>query len=158
MLARDPWSSGWRLPRAWFGASPLSRRDAKSAKSLADFGGMEGLIEAAKAEGELNTIALPPDWANYGEMMQRFEEKYGIKVNNAQPDASSQDEINAANQLRRGQQRAPDVFDLGKNVALRNTDLFSPYKVTHWDEIPDELKDPDGRWVSDYGGLHVDWL
>ena len=73
---------------------------------------MDQLIAAAKAEGELNVIALPPDWANYGKMIDTFAQKYGIKVNSAQPDGSSQDEINAANQLR-GQERAPDVFDLG---------------------------------------------
>ena len=113
--------------------------------------GWRQLIAAAQEEGELNVIALPPDWANYGKMIETFAEKYGIEVNSAQPDASSQDEINAANQLR-GQERAPDVFDLGANVALRNTDLFAPYKVATWADIPDELKDPDGLWVSDYGG------
>ena len=109
---------------------------------------MDQLIAAAQAEGELNVIALPPDWANYGTMIETFAEKYGIEVNSAQPDASSQDEINAANQLR-GQERAPDVFDLGGAVALRNTDLFALYKVATWDDIPDELKHPDGLWVSD---------
>jgi putative spermidine/putrescine transport system substrate-binding protein len=126
-------------------------QDAASATSAEDFGGMEQLIAAAQEEGELNVIALPPDWANYGTMIETFAEKYGIEVNSAQPDASSQDEINAANQLR-GQDRAPDVFDLGANVALRNTDLFAPYKVATWGDIPDALKDPDGLWVSDYGG------
>ena len=99
------------------------------------------LIAAAKEEGELNVIALPPDWANYGKMIDTFAPKYGIKVNSAQPDGSSQDEINAANQLR-GQDRAPDVFDLGSNVALRNTDLFAPYKVATWDDIPDAAQGP----------------
>jgi putative spermidine/putrescine transport system substrate-binding protein len=125
--------------------------DAASATSAEDFGGMDQLIAAAKEEGELNVIALPPDWANYGKMIDTFAQKYGIKVNSAQPDASSQDEINAANQLK-GQERAPDVFDLGGNVALRNTDLFTPYKVATWADIPDALKDPNGVWVSDYGG------
>ncbi len=124
---------------------------AASATSAADLGGMEQLIAAAKEEGELNVIALPPDWANYGKMIEAFAQKYGIEVNSAQPDASSQDEINAANQLR-GQARAPDVFDLGVNVALRNTDLFTPYKVATWADVPDALKDPKGLWVSDYGG------
>ena len=31
------------------------------AKSATDFGGMDALVEAAKKEGELNVIALPPD-------------------------------------------------------------------------------------------------
>ena len=43
--------------------------DARTATSAADFGGMDGLIEAAKAEGELNVIALPDDWANYGQII-----------------------------------------------------------------------------------------
>jgi putative spermidine/putrescine transport system substrate-binding protein len=134
-----------------FGCGSAGAQDAASATSAEDFGGMEQLIAAAQEEGELNVIALPPDWANYGKMIDTFAEKYGIEVNSAQPDASSQDEINAANQLR-GQDRAPDVFDLGSNVALRNTDLFAPYKVATWDDIPDALKDPNGLWVSDYGG------
>jgi putative spermidine/putrescine transport system substrate-binding protein len=126
-------------------------QDAATATSAEDFGGMEGLIAAAQEEGELNVIALPPDWANYGKMIDTFAEKYGIEVNSAQPDADSQDEINAANQLR-GQERAPDAFDLGANVALRNTELFAPYKVATWDDIPDTLKEADGLWVNDYGG------
>jgi putative spermidine/putrescine transport system substrate-binding protein len=132
-------------------ASNAGAQDAASATSAADLGGMDQLIAAAKAEGELNVIALPPDWANYGKMIDTFAEKYGIKVNSAQPDANSQDEINAAKQLQ-GQARAPDVFDLGSNVALRNTDVFAPYKVATWDDIPDPLKEPGGLWVSDYGG------
>jgi putative spermidine/putrescine transport system substrate-binding protein len=125
--------------------------DAASATSAADFGGMEMLIAAAKAEGELNVIALPPQWANYGTIIETFSEKYGIKVNSAQPEASSQEEINAAVQ-QKGKSTAPDVFDLGQAVALAHTDMFAPYRVTHFDQIPDDLKDPDGRWVNDYGG------
>jgi putative spermidine/putrescine transport system substrate-binding protein len=124
---------------------------AASATSVEDFGGMDALVEAAQEEGELNVIALPPDWANYGEIIDTFSEKYDITVNSAQPDGSSQDEINAANQLR-GTDRAPDVFDLGLEVAKANEDLFAPYKVQTWEDIPDELKHPDGLWYSDYGG------
>ena len=150
--ARAHWLLGAAMATAVaLACGDAGAQDAATATSAEDFGGMDQLIAAAKEEGELNVIALPPDWANYGKMIDTFAQKYGLTVNSAQPDASSQDEINAANQLR-GQERAPDVFDLGANVALRNTDLFAPYKVATWDDIPDELKDPDGLWVSDYGG------
>jgi putative spermidine/putrescine transport system substrate-binding protein len=125
--------------------------DAASATSAEDFGGMDELVKAAQDEGELNVIALPPDWANYGEVISTFEEKYDIEVNSDQPDAASQDEINAANDLA-GTDRAPDVFDLGQSVALANTDMFAPYQVETWDDIPEEFKDADGTWVNDYGG------
>jgi putative spermidine/putrescine transport system substrate-binding protein len=124
---------------------------AATATSVNDFGGMDKLVAAAKAEGALNVIALPPDWANYGAMLKAFGDKYGIKINSDQPDASSQDEINAATQLK-GQTRAPDVFDLGSNVALANTSLFAPYKTAEFDKVPANLKDPAGAWVSDYTG------
>ena len=126
--------------------------EAATATSVQDFGGFDGLVAAAKEEGQLNVIALPPDWTNYAEVIETFSTTYGIKVNSAQPDASSQDEINAANQLK-GTDRAPDVFDLGPSVAVANVDLFAPYKVQTWEDIPDDLKDPEGRFFSDYGGL-----
>ncbi len=126
--------------------------EASSATSADDLGGMDALVKAAKKEGKLNVIALPPDWANYGNIIKAFEDKYGIKVTSAQPDAASQDEINAAKQLK-GRSSAPDVFDLGQSVALANTDLFAPYKVSTFDDIPSQYKDADGTWVNDYGGF-----
>ena len=126
--------------------------DAKTAKSAADLGGMDALVAAAKKEGALNVIALPPDWANYGEVIKGFQAKYPeIKVTSDQPDASSADEIATAKRLK-GQSGAPDVFDLGSNVALANTATFAPYKVAAWDDIADNLKESTGLWVSDYTG------
>ena len=133
------------------GGETSSGVKVSEAKSAADFGGMDALVEAAKKEGELNVIALPPDWANYGAIIKAFSDKYGIKVNSAQPDAASQDEINAANQ-QKGKSTAPDVFDLGQSVALANTSMFAPYKVATFDDIPAAFKDPNGAWVNDYGG------
>ncbi|MFB4349162.1 ABC transporter substrate-binding protein [Microbacterium sp. CR_7] len=126
--------------------------DAATATSVEDFGTFADLEEAAKAEGQLNVIALPRDWANYGEIIDLFMEKYPeITVNEASPDVSSAEEIQAA-ETNKGLDTAPDVFDLGLTVALQNTDHFAPYKVQTWDDIPDELKEPTGLFVGDYGG------
>jgi putative spermidine/putrescine transport system substrate-binding protein len=114
-------------------------------------GGMNKLITAAKAEGTLNVIALPPTWANYGNILKTFGQKYGIKINSANPDGSSQDEINAINRLH-GTANAPDVVDVGQAVALANTKLFAPYKVATWSSIPAKQKDASGLWYNDYGG------
>ncbi len=125
--------------------------NAATATSAQDLGGMDALVAAAKKEGELNVIALPPDWANYGAIITAFGEKYGIKVNSAQPDASSADEITAADRLK-GQSGAPDVFDLGAAVAAANTAKFAPYKVTTFESVPADFKDANGTWINDYGG------
>ena len=70
--------------------------DAAAATSVEDFGSFADLEEAAKAEGQLNVIALPRDWANYGEILDLFAEKYPeITINEASPDVSSAEEIQA---------------------------------------------------------------
>ncbi len=124
---------------------------AKTATSAEEMGGMDALVSAAKAEGKLNVIALPRDWANYGEILDGFSKKYGITIDEQQPDANSQQEIDAANSTK-GTDRAPDVFDLGAAVALANTGIYAPYKVAAFADVPAGLKDATGLWVSDYAG------
>jgi putative spermidine/putrescine transport system substrate-binding protein len=126
--------------------------DAATATSADDLGGMDALVKAAEKEGALNVIALPPDWANYGNIIKAFQTKYPkIKLTSAQPAAASQDEINAAKSLK-GTDRAPDVFDLGQSVALANTAMFAKYKVATWDDVAADFKDANGAWINDYGG------
>ncbi|WP_203135914.1 ABC transporter substrate-binding protein [Microbacterium sp. JZ31] len=126
--------------------------DAATATSVADFGSFEALEEAAKAEGALNVIALPRDWANYGEILDLFASTYPeITITEQSPDISSAEEIAAA-ETNEGLDTAPDVFDLGLTVALQNTDHFAPYQVQTWDDIPEALKEPSGLFVGDYGG------
>src|SRR2546430_6664969 len=112
---------------------------------------MSELIAAAKKEGKLNIIATPPDWANYGAIIDGFKAKYGISIDSANPNGSSQDEINAVKQLGKTS-RAPDVLDMGKAVTLANTELYAPYKVQTWNDIPDSQKESTGLYVQDYGG------
>jgi len=117
-------------------------------------GGVDAVCAAGKAEGQLNLIATPPDWANYGQMISDFSAKYGIKVQSDQPDADSQTEIDTAKQLA-GTGRQPDLFDLGTAVALANTDVYAPYQVATWKDIPDVNKEPTGLWVNNYAGFQT---
>jgi putative spermidine/putrescine transport system substrate-binding protein len=122
-----------------------------TATSVASGGGMKALVAAAKKEGTLNVIALPPTWANYGNVIKQFAKTYGIKVVSANPDGSSQDEVNAV-KSEKGTAKAPDVLDVGMAVALVSTSLFAPYQVSTWSSIPAAQKDPKGLWTQDYGG------
>ncbi|WP_156785926.1 ABC transporter substrate-binding protein [Caldisericum exile] len=117
---------------------------------------LDNLIKAAQKEGELTVIALPHDWANYGEIISTFSKKYGIKVNELDPNAGSGDEIEAikANKGSTGPQ-APDVIDVGLawGPTAKDQGLIQPYKVQTWDTIPNDVKDPDGYWYGDYYGV-----
>lgn len=134
-------------------SSTTDGKNAATATSAADLGGMDKLVAAAKKEGTLNAIALPRDWANYGALIDGFQKKYGIKISVENPDGSSQDEINAVTS-RKGQDRAPDVLDLGSSFALSAAQqgLLAPYKVASYDDIPTGQKDAQARWYNDYGG------
>jgi len=134
-------------------ASASVTRNYATAESVAAFGGMNGLVKAAKAEGGLNVITLPADWANYGTIMKDFTAKYGIKITDENPDGSSQDEINALVQLK-GQSREPDVFDMGTPFAVKAAQmgLLAPYRVQTWDDIPASAKAANADWWADYGG------
>ena len=114
-------------------------------------GGLNALVAAAKQEGTLNVIALPPTWANYGAILAAFTAKYGIKINSALPDGTSQQEVDAV-KTEHGTAKAPDVLDVGQAVALANTSLFAPYEVSTWSDIPAAQKDAGGLWYEDYGG------
>lgn len=131
--------------------------DWSTVTSAAEGGGIEQLIAAAQAEGELNVIALPEDWCNYGSMIQTFSEKYGIKVNSINPEAGSADELQAVrdNRENKGPQ-APDVLDVGPAFGplAKDEGLLTPYKVMTWDTI-DGVKDPDGYYYTDYNGVMV---
>jgi putative spermidine/putrescine transport system substrate-binding protein len=115
--------------------------------------GLPALIKAAKKEGTLNTIALPPDWANYGEIMSAFQKKYGIKIHNDNPNGSSADENQAVRSLK-GDSRAPDVVDDGPAFAISGAGegLWAKYKNEYFTTIPRSMKDTRGFWVGDYWG------
>ncbi|MEE3070825.1 MAG: ABC transporter substrate-binding protein, partial [Pseudomonadota bacterium] len=114
------------------------------------------LIDAAKAEGMLTTIALPHSWCGYGDVIQAFKDKYGIEVNELNPNAGSADELEAvkANKGNTGPQ-APDVLDVGLSFGpqAKEEGLIQPYKVSTWDSIPGDAKDADGYWYGDYYGV-----
>jgi putative spermidine/putrescine transport system substrate-binding protein len=114
---------------------------------------MAQLVANAKKEGHLNTIALPPDWANYGELMSTFSKKYGIGITNDNPDGSSAQENEAVRSLK-GDSRAPDAVDDGPAFAISGTaeGLFAKYINTNFGTIPRAMKDTRGYWVGDYWG------
>jgi len=117
---------------------------------------LDDLVAGAKKEGELTVIALPRDWCGYGALIDGFKAKYGLKVNELNPDAGSGDEVEAikANKSNKGPQ-APDVIDVGLSFGptAKADGLLAPYKVSTWSTIPDSAKDADGSWYGDYYGV-----
>jgi putative spermidine/putrescine transport system substrate-binding protein len=113
------------------------------------------LVDAANAEGKVNLIALPDNWANYKGILAAYRDKYpNIENPVANPDASSADELVAVETLQ-GQPDQPDALDVSPAIAqeVDTKGFWEPYKPCTWDEIPDVLKDADGKWVAAYYGI-----
>jgi putative spermidine/putrescine transport system substrate-binding protein len=134
-------------------SSAASTTDWSTASSAAAGGGLSALVAAAEKEGHLNVITLPSNWANYGAIMKDFSAKYGIKINDENPEGSSQDELNAIKQLK-GQSTAPDVVDVGGSFAVTGEQDgdWAPYEVQTWSQIPAAAKAANGDYYADYGG------
>ena len=96
------------------------------------------LVNEAKKEGHLNTIALPPDWANYGEIMKTFQKKYGIRSRTTTPTGPRPQENQAIASLK-GDSRAPDVVDVGpvvRDLGHGAQGLYAQYKVSELRDDP----------------------
>ncbi len=119
--------------------------------------GSPELIAAARQEGQLNVIALPHEWMNYGTIIATFSQTYGIKVKEMDPSAGSATELNDIKIGKNDPSVSPDVVDVGLPFALqaKQLNLLAPYKVATWDSIPEAAKDGDGYWYGDYYGLIV---
>lgn len=136
------------------GGSSGTERTAMIGAAECGDGSVQQLVDAAKAEGKVNLIALPDTWANYKGILESFRTTYGIDAPVQNPDASSADEITAINTLR-GQPDMPEAVDVGPSFTKQMIDekLLDPFKPSTWDEIPSSLKDPDGHWVGAYYGV-----
>jgi putative spermidine/putrescine transport system substrate-binding protein len=132
---------------------------AARAKALADpplrgtKKNLSAIVAAAKKEGRLNVIALPPDWANYGEIISTFTKKYGIPITSDNPNGSSSEENQAVVSLK-GDPRAPDVLDVNPTFAVAGTvaGLYGRYFVSNYKTVPRAMKDTRGFWTGDYYG------
>ncbi len=144
-------------------AASASSSDAcwATAVNLASCGGMSTLIAAAKAEGTLNLTADPDTWANYGNIIKDFGAKYGLKINDFNPDGTSAEELSEIN-LDHGKSNEPDVVDVGPSFAEEGVHgvpgsfkgpILARYETAEWSEIPAAWKSPVGYWAYDYSGV-----
>jgi putative spermidine/putrescine transport system substrate-binding protein len=138
-------------------ATALARSSGAAAVAPPQRGASVGfatILAEAKKEKKINTIALPPDWANYGEIMSTFKRRFGLGLTNDNPDGSSAQENQAVRSLK-GDSRAPDVLDVGPSFAIAgaNEGLYAKYFNRYWGTVERSMKDGRGFWLADYWGV-----
>ena len=80
-------------------ASPAESAAATTAAGPECGTTVDEIAAKAKEEGNVNLIALPDTWANYGGILKSFRDTYGLEAPVANPDGSSADELTAITTL-----------------------------------------------------------
>ncbi|MBV8695563.1 MAG: extracellular solute-binding protein [Ktedonobacteraceae bacterium] len=116
---------------------------------------MQTLISSAKKEGKLQAIGIPPEWADYSEILAGYSAKYVPAEYKAEAEFSSAQELEVfKNSIHHAHGDIADVgFKFGPQAIQQA--LVTPYKHAHWNDIPANLKDPNGYWCTEYWGTQA---
>lgn len=114
----------------------------------------EELVAAAKAEGSLNLLGAPDDWAGYGAIIAAFEDEYGIAVDSLLPQLDSYGQLTILRTWR-GDPRFPDVIDVSPQAMddAVGEGLIERFQPPAASAIAPQFRDPNGYWIAPYAGF-----
>ena len=92
----------------------------------------------------------PPEWANWGDMLKQVKADLGIDI----PGDNKNSGQAIAQIIAEKASPVADIAYLGvtAGIAAANQDLVEAWKPARFAEIPDGLKDPQGRWYAIHQG------
>jgi putative spermidine/putrescine transport system substrate-binding protein len=93
---------------------------------------------------------MSDDWVNFENVFKAIEQRYGVK--HADTDMTSAEEI--THLLAERNAPVADIADIGYDFLgrLLENNLAMSYRNAHWAKIPEQFKDPEGRWAVSYWG------
>ncbi|HHU52953.1 MAG TPA: ABC transporter substrate-binding protein [Clostridiaceae bacterium] len=111
---------------------------------------LDEIIAAAKEEGDIQSVGMPDNWANWGNAWQALNDEYGITHTDL--DMSSSEELQIFK--TEGKNGTKDIGDVGQAFGAQviEEDLVQGYKTSYWDNVPDWAKGEDGKWMMAYTG------
>ncbi len=121
-----------------------------SGLALAAEADLQALEQAARKEGQVNSVGMPDSWANWKDTWKDLESKYGLK--HMDTDMSSAQEL--AKFKAEKDNASADIGDVGAAfgpIAVQQG-VSQPYKPSTWEQIPAWAKDQDGHWALAYTG------
>lgn len=88
----------------------------------------------------------PEKWANWGGVLKVFSSKTGLQ---APSDPKNSGQTLAALKAEAAAPQADTAyFGIVFGIQAGEADLLAPYKPAGFDEIPEGLKNPEGRWMT----------
>jgi len=117
---------------------------------------IQTLTTNAKKEGQLHAIGIPPEWADYADILAGYTKNYSIPVNyKVEAEyTSAQELVVFKNSIQHPNGDIGDVgFKFGPQAVQEG--LVTPYIHANWADIPASLKDPNGYWCTEYYGAQA---
>ncbi|MEI2416649.1 ABC transporter substrate-binding protein [Orrella sp. JC864] len=92
----------------------------------------------------------PPEWADWGTQLRAIKEKTGITV----PADNKNSGQSLASLAAEKANPVADVVYYGVSFGIQAAQdgLVTAYQPRLWDEIPEGLKDPEGKWFAIHSG------
>ena len=111
---------------------------------------VDELIAAAQEEGDVQSVGMPDEWADWGSLWAYMNDTYGITHEDV--DMSSAEELQMF--VTEGENGTKDIGDVGYAFTSQviDEDLTQGYKTSYWDSVPDWAKGEDGKWMVAYTG------
>lgn len=129
---------------------PLLPRLVRGAAALLVAGAAWLPAQAVYADPTAICYNCPPEWADWAAQIDAIHKATGIRV--------PFDDKNSGQAIAQmmAEQKSPvaDVVYLGISSAFQAEDkgLTQPYQPAHWNDIPANLKDPQGNWFAIHSG------
>lgn len=136
-----------------FATACTQSNSAQNAASLADWSTAPNLERAREQAKEFVTYGIPDDWANYGEVLQKFAQRYGMALDHIDTDMSSLEEITRFD-AEKNHPRAicGDIGLLYGSIAERKG-VAPAYLPAIAAQLPEGLKGKNGGWVATLTGV-----
>jgi putative spermidine/putrescine transport system substrate-binding protein len=117
---------------------------------------IQTLTTNAKKEGGLQAIGIPPEWADYADILAGYTNHYSIPISYKVEAEYSSAQVLVVFKDSKAHPHG-DIGDVGFKfgpVAVQQG-LVTPYKHAHWDDIDPSLKDANGNWCTEYYGAQA---
>jgi len=92
----------------------------------------------------------PPQWADWASQLKAIEANLGLKI----PHDNKNSGQTLSQLLAEKDNPVADVayYGVSFGIAAGDEAVVEPYKPANWDDIPEGLKDPDGKWFTIHSG------
>ncbi len=108
------------------------------------------LVKNAQSEGEVQSVGMPDDWADWKDSWEGIKSTYGLAHEDV--DMTSAEELSQF--AAEKDDPTKDMGDIGLSMTPEaiKQDVIGTFKASTWDQFPDWAKDPEGRWIMTYTG------